>query len=85
MDFFTSLPLTKLKHDTIWAIVYRLTKIAHFIPANLRDTLDKLAYAYIREVVRLHGVPNAIVSDRDPRFIARFGIHSKRPWEINFV
>lgn len=62
MDFLTSLPLTKSRHDTIWVVVDRLTKSAHFIPVNLKDSLDKLAYAYIREIVSLYGVPTSIIS-----------------------
>ena len=53
-------------------IVDRLTKSAHFLPMKVSYSLDKLAKVYIREVVRLHGVPFSIVSDRDPRFTYRF-------------
>ncbi|KAL2248184.1 UNVERIFIED_CONTAM: Transposon Tf2-12 polyprotein [Sesamum indicum] len=60
------------KHDTIWVIVDRLTKSAHFLPVRITDSLDKLARLYIFEIVRLHGVPVSIVSDRDSRFTSRF-------------
>ncbi|KAJ9557799.1 hypothetical protein OSB04_012413 [Centaurea solstitialis] len=72
MDFVTKLPRTLRGHDTIWVIVDRLTKIAHFL--EMRETLpmDKLAKLYINEVVRRHGVPLSIVSDRDSRFTSRF-------------
>ena len=53
-------------------IVDRLTKSAHFIPISVHRTADKLARLYIREVVRLHGAPVSIVSDRDPLFVAEF-------------
>ena len=53
-------------------IVDRLTKSAHFLAMNVRDSLPKLAKMYIEEIVRLHGVPASIVSDRDPRFVSRF-------------
>ncbi len=72
MDFVVGMPLTRRKHDAIWVIVDRLTKAAHFLPMNLTDSLDKLAQLYIREIVRLHGIPDDIVSDRDPRFVSRF-------------
>ncbi|MGK4277314.1 hypothetical protein, partial [Escherichia coli] len=72
MDFLTSLPLTKNNRDTIWVIVDRLTKSAHFLAIKLTDPLLKLAQLYIKEVVRLHGIPNSIVSDRDPRFVSKF-------------
>jgi len=68
MDFVTHLPRTFRGHDTIWVIVDRLTKSAHFLAMNLRMSMVKLAQLYIKEIVRLHGVPSSIVSDRDPRF-----------------
>jgi len=72
MDFVTHLPRSMRGHDSIWVIVDRLTKCAHFLPINQKMTLDKLAELYVREIVRLHGVPASIVSDRDPRFTSRF-------------
>ena len=72
MDFVTHLPRSVKGHYAIWVIVDRLTKCAHFLPINLRMSMDKLAELYVREVVRLHGVPASIVSDRDPRFTSRF-------------
>ena len=54
------------------SIIGRLTKSAHFLPAKVSYSLDKLAEVYIREVVRLHGVPFSIVLDRDLRFTSRF-------------
>ncbi|KAJ9556187.1 hypothetical protein OSB04_010801 [Centaurea solstitialis] len=72
MDFVTKLPRTLRGHDTIWVIVDRLTKSAHFL--EMRETLpmDKLAKLYIKEIVRRHGVPLSIVSDRDSRFTSQF-------------
>ena len=72
MDFVTGLPRTQRQHDAIWVIVDRLTKSAHFLPVNVEDSLEKLAQLYVDEIVRLHGVPVSIVSDRDPRFTSRF-------------
>ena len=72
MDFVTHLPRTFRGHDTIWVIVDRLTKSAHFLAMNLKMSMVKLAQLYIKEIVRLHGVPSRIVSDRDPRFTSRF-------------
>ena len=66
MDFVTGLPRTQKGHDAIWVIVDRLTKSAHFLAMNIKDSLPKLAQLYIEEIVRLHGVPASIVSDRDP-------------------
>jgi len=72
MDFVTSLPNTSRGNDTIWVIVDRLTKSAHFIPINISFLVSQLADIYICEIVNLHGVPSSIVSDRDPRFTSRF-------------
>ena len=72
MDFVTGLPRTRRQHDAIWVIVDRLMKSAHFLPVSNDDLLDKLAQLYVEEIVRLHGVPISIVSDRDPRFTSRF-------------
>ena len=72
MDFIMGLPRTPKQHDAIWVIVDRLTKSAHFLPIRQNDSLDNLARIYVNEVVRLHGVPLSVVSDRDPRFTARF-------------
>lgn len=49
-----------------------LTKSAHFLPINIKYSLERLAQLYIKEIVRLHGVPSSIISDRDPRFTSRF-------------
>jgi len=72
MDFVTHLPWTFRGHDTIWMIVDRLTKSVHFLAMNLRMSMAKLAQLYIKEIVRLHGVPSSIVSDRDQRFTSQF-------------
>ena len=53
-------------------IVDRLTKSSHFMPVNVEDSLEKLAQFYVDEIVRLHGVPISIVSDRDPKFTSGF-------------
>ncbi|KAG8480712.1 hypothetical protein CXB51_025402 [Gossypium anomalum] len=72
MDFVSGLPLSESKKDAIWVVVDRLTKSAHFIPVRTDYSLDKLAELYVSQIVRLHGVPISIVSDRDPRFTSRF-------------
>ena len=68
MDFVTKLPKTVKGHDTIWVIVDRLTKSAHFLPMREAGPVDKLAKLYVDEIVSRHGVPLTIVSDRDSRF-----------------
>ncbi|WVZ70302.1 hypothetical protein U9M48_018978 [Paspalum notatum var. saurae] len=72
MDFVTGLPKTKKGHDAIWVIVDRLTKTAHFIPVKTTYGGAKLAQLYIENVVRLHGVPSRIVSDRGTQFTSKF-------------
>ena len=72
MDFVFGFPLTQKKHDYVWVIVDRLTKSAHFLPVRLDYSMDQLVELYVNEIVRLHGIPISIVSDRDPRFTSRF-------------
>nr|GFB53711.1 reverse transcriptase domain-containing protein [Tanacetum cinerariifolium] len=72
MDFVTKLSKTAAWQDTIWVIVDRLTKSAHFLPMREDDTLDKLTRQYLKEVVSRHGVPVSIISDRDGRFTLNF-------------
>ena len=72
IDFVSGFPLTQQKHDSIWVIVDKLTKSAHFIPARMDYSMDRLAKLYVEEIVRLYGVPLSIMSDRDPRFTSRF-------------
>ncbi|XP_073307232.1 uncharacterized protein [Primulina huaijiensis] len=67
MDFVVGLPKSRQGQDGIWVIVDRLTKSAHFLPVRMNYNLDKLAILYMDNVVRLHGVPVSILSDRDPR------------------
>ena len=72
MDFMTHLPWTSQKYDAVWVIVDRLTKSAHFLVVRMTFTLEEFYKLYIRDIVRLHGVPVSIVSDRDPRFTTQF-------------
>ena len=72
IDFVVGLPLTRRKHYSVWVVVDRLTKLAHFLPVRTDYSLNKLAELYIKEIVRLHGIPISIISYRDPRFTSRF-------------
>nr|GEW13162.1 hypothetical protein [Tanacetum cinerariifolium] len=72
MDFITKLPRTISGHDTIWVIMDRLTKSAHFLPMREDYKMDRLARLYLNEIVARHGVPISIISDRDSRFTSRF-------------
>ena len=86
MDFVTGLPLTRKKHDAIWVVVDRLTKSAHFLPIRVDYRVSKLADIFQQEIVRLHGMPTAIISDRDPRFTSRFwkGLHKAWGTRLKF-
>src|SRR6266542_6955037 len=72
MDFIVGLPRTQKGFDSIWVIVDRLTKTAHFIPVNTIYRAKTYAELYISRIVCLHGVPKTITSDRGPQFVVRF-------------
>ncbi|KAM0060059.1 putative nucleotidyltransferase, Ribonuclease H [Helianthus debilis subsp. tardiflorus] len=71
MDFITKLPRTPAGYDSIWVIIDRLTKSAQFIPIREDFKVERLARIYTDEVIRYHGVPLDIISDRDGRFTSR--------------
>lgn len=72
MDFITKWPKTTGGLGTIWVIVDRLTKYAHFLMIKETDKMEKHTRTYIKDIVRLHGVPTSIISDRDSRFTSIF-------------
>ncbi|GJX59357.1 putative reverse transcriptase domain-containing protein [Tanacetum coccineum] len=72
MYFVIKLPKTSSGHDTIWVIVDRLTKSAHFIPTQETDSMETLTRLYIKEIVSWHGVPISIILDHDSHFTSRF-------------
>ncbi|KAM2854339.1 hypothetical protein FF1_024798 [Malus domestica] len=74
MDFVYKLPHTQNGFDGVWVIVDRLTKLAHFIPVREKYLLNKLAKLFITKIVKYHGVPVNIISDRDPRFTSKFWV-----------
>ncbi|GJU96352.1 putative nucleotidyltransferase, ribonuclease H, partial [Tanacetum coccineum] len=77
MDFVTGLPRTQKKNDAIWIVVDRLTNSANFLPIRKDFSISRLADIFQQEIVRLHGTPATIISDRDPHFTSRFwkGLH----------
>ena len=85
MDFVTHLPRTSRRHDTVWVIVDRLTKSAHFLAMRMTFTLEAFCILYIQEIVRLHGVPVSIVSDWDPKFTANFWKSFQRAMRTQLV
>ena len=66
------LPRSQQGHDAIWVIVDRLAKTMHFVAYIMMYLVECLSHLYIQHIVRLHGVPITIVSDRDSCFIAEF-------------
>jgi hypothetical protein len=72
MDFITGLPCTLHGYNSIWVIVDRLTKSAHFFPMKNDYTVERYAEIYLTKVVCLHGVPKTIASDRGPQFTDHF-------------
>src|SRR3954466_5148678 len=72
MDFITGLTRTRSGYDSIWVVVDRLTKVAHFIPVKTTYDSAKLAKIYMSMIVCLHGVPSKVVSDRGTQFTSRF-------------
>ena len=86
MDFITKLPRTPKGYDSIWVIVDRLTKSAHFIPIKESISARELAQIYVQRVVSRHGIPLTIVSDRDVRFTSTFwkSFHSEMGTKLLF-
>jgi hypothetical protein len=82
MDFITCLPTAQKGNDSIWVIVDHLTKLAHILPVKTAFQPPQYAERYIAEIVRLHGIPKTIVSDRGSQFIAHFWEHLQRVWEL---
>ena len=72
MDFVVLLPTTTGRYDSIWVVVDRLTKSAHFLPVKTGFSAENYARLFLREIVHLHGVPVVIISDRGPQFTSRF-------------
>ena len=86
MDFVTGLSKILRNNNAVWVIIDRLMKSAHFLPFRIGLSLKRLAGLYIEQIVRLHGVPVTIVSDRDSRFVSQFwkSLHKALGTKLNF-
>ena len=71
MNFIIGLPKSFRGNDSIWVIVDRFSKTAHFLAMKKKQSVESLARLYVENIVKLHGVPKSIISDRDPRFTSR--------------
>ena len=77
IDFITKFPRSSSRHDSIMVVVDKLTKAAHFVPVKSTPKATNIAEIYMKEIARLHGVPKAIISNRDSKFTSNF-------WKILF-
>ena len=72
MDFVTGIPKVTGGFDSIFVVVDKLTKVAHLIPVKTASTAPNIAHLFVKEIVRLHGIPARIISDRDAKFTSKF-------------
>jgi hypothetical protein len=86
MDFITGFSRTSKGYDSIWVIVDRLTKVAHFIPVKTTYKVSQLAELYMAQIVSLHGVPKKIILDRGLHFTSRFwkSFHDEMDTKLEF-
>jgi hypothetical protein len=86
MDFIVGLPRTRAGYDSIWVVVDRLTKSAHFIPVKTNYSSAVLAELYVSRIVCLHGVPKKIMSDKGTQFTSHFWqqLHEALGTHLNF-
>jgi hypothetical protein len=86
MDFIVGLLHTQKENDSFWVIVDRFTKVAHFLPVKANYSVSRLAELYVENILKLHGAPRSIMSDRGPQFTAQFwkSLHASMGTELNY-
>ena len=72
MDFITGIPKVSGNFDSIFVVVDKLTKVAHLIPTQTTASVSDIAQLFVKEIVRLHGIPARIINDRDAKFTSKF-------------
>jgi transposase InsO family protein len=87
MDSVVGLPRTRAGYDSMWVVVDRLTKVAHFIPVKTSYSSVVLVELYMSQIVCLHGVPKKIVSDRGTQFTSHFWqqLHEALGMHLNLI
>ena len=87
MDFIIEFPMNMRQHDPIVVVVDKITNESHFISVNSTHKADSIAKIFMKDIFRLHGLPKAIVSDRDAKFTSNFwkGLFADLGTMLNFI